>query len=256
MKTKRHIKTMRDGRAMLNLGCGPRTHPEWNNMDFCPYASLAHRRRLARLLRAVGIMSAERYASLMNVDRDVIKWDIRKGIPFEDAVLDVVYHCHFIGHLDRDVAVRVTRECRRILKPGGVLRVVVPDLRQVVRAYTEAIEGLQRNRPQAWHAYRTALDDMFELMVRKEPVGTNKQGFLTRMIEKAIRGNISRRGELLRWHYDEYSMGAMLRDAGFEDVRPAGASDSRIEGWNDYHLDINEDGGLHKEGALYMEAVK
>jgi hypothetical protein len=70
------------------------------------------------------------------------------------------------------------------------------------------------------------------------------------------RGGINHRGELLRWHYDEYSLGAMLRDAGFRDIRRVGPTESRIQSWAAFHLDTNDDGTVHKPRALYMEAVK
>jgi SAM-dependent methyltransferase len=194
------VKTTADGRAMLNLGCGPRTHSQWNNVDFSPYAGLARHKRLAKCLNVVGILSDFRYENLARIDRDIVKWDLRKGIPFPDEVLDAVYHSHFIGHLDRDVATYVTRECGRVLKPGGVLRVVVPDLGQLVALYNEAVERLQKADPRAESMHREALDGLFELMVRREPSGTRRQNFVTRVLERLARGGINHRGELLRWH--------------------------------------------------------
>ena len=101
-----------------------------------------------------------------------------------------------------------------------------------------------------------AVDELFELMVRKISVGTGKQNPLVRLIERLVRGDINRTGELRRWHYDQYSMGAMLSNAGFRYVHPVGASESRIQGWNRFGLDLNQDGSIYKPGSLYMEGAK
>ena len=256
MKRFHEIKKMKDGRAMLNLGCGPRTHWEWNNMDFSPYAHMAHHRRVARFLHIFGILSSFRYENVLKVDLDIIHWDIRKGIPFKDNAIDAAYHSHFITHLDRDAAAYVTRECYRVLKPGGTVRVVVPDLSQIIHLYNEAVDGIEKGDPEAIGKHSEAVDDLFELMVRKEPVGPGRQNFFVRVIERLVRGDINSMGELRRWHYDQYSMGTVLRDTGFRDVLVKGPAESRIEGWNEFGLDLNEDGSVYKSVSLYMEGVK
>ena len=256
MKRLPRIKKTKNGLAMLNLGCGSRTHWEWNNIDFSLYALLAHHRQLAKFLNAVSILSDFRYQNLLKVDPDIIHWDIGKGLPFEDNVFDALYNSHFITHLDRDIAVDVTRECYRVLKHGGVVRVVVPDLLQIVCLYNDAIDGLKRGDLEANGKYKEAVDELFELMVRKISVGTGKQNPLVRLIERLVRGDINRTGELRRWHYDQYSMGAMLSNAGFRYVHPVGASESRIQGWNRFGLDLNQDGSIYKPGSLYMEGAK
>jgi SAM-dependent methyltransferase len=53
----------------------------------------------------------------------------RRGwcLPFRDASFDFAFAEHFLEHLFLDDAVRLFRECYRALRPGGVLRVLVPD---------------------------------------------------------------------------------------------------------------------------------
>jgi predicted SAM-dependent methyltransferase len=53
----------------------------------------------------------------------------RKGdrLPFDDRSFDFAFSEHFFHHLFLDEALPLMRECRRVLRPGGVLRTVVPD---------------------------------------------------------------------------------------------------------------------------------
>src|SRR5690606_28178644 len=95
---------------MLNIGCGFSYHPDWINVD----------------IRAVG--------------PEVLTCDVRKGLPFPSSSFDVVYHSHLLEHLRRQEAAHFMRECFRVLKPGGIMRVVVPDLERICRSYLEQLE--------------------------------------------------------------------------------------------------------------------
>jgi hypothetical protein len=54
--------------------------------------------------------------------------DLVKGIPAADNSLDVVYHSHMLEHLTYAEGIEFTHACFRVLRPGGLLRVLVPDL--------------------------------------------------------------------------------------------------------------------------------
>ena len=241
---------------MLNIGSGPRTNREWNNLDFSPYARLAWHKSLTRFLNAVGLLSDFRYDNLRKIDPEIIHWDVYNGLPFHDNVFDFVYHSHFITHIDRDAAFFITKECHRILKSGGIVRVVVPDLEQIVNLYNEAMADLDAARPRGNEKHSEAVDELFELMVRKSAWGTSRESFLVRIIERLFRGNIEKTGELRRWHYDRHSMGGMLADAGFREVSIMTPNSSDFEGWDPSGLDLEEDGSVYKPGSLYMEGTK
>ena len=256
MKIYKKIKKTHDGLALLNIGSGLRTHPEWNNLDFSPYARLVHHRRLAQFLNAVGLLSDVRYDNLRNIDPEIIHWDVYNGLPFHDNVFDIVYHSHLITHIDHDAALFVTKECHRKLKPSGIIRVVVPDLEKIVNIYNEALADLDAGRPIGNEKHAEAVDELFELMVRRTGWGTSRQSFLVQIIERLVRGDITKTGELRRWHYDRYSMGQMLADAGFREVSVMSPETSGFEGWNSFGLDLEEDGSVYKPGSLYMEGLK
>ncbi len=61
--------------------------------------------------------------------------DVTKGLPFAANSVDGVYSEHFIEHISQVQAVIFFRECRRVLKPGGRLRLATPDLDYIVKRY-------------------------------------------------------------------------------------------------------------------------
>ncbi len=91
----------------VNLGCGARYHPDWVNIDIAPLGP------------------------------GVIAHDLSRGVPLADGSADVVYHSHVLEHLRRDDAAAFMRECARVLRPGGIIRIAVPDLERICRAYLQ-----------------------------------------------------------------------------------------------------------------------
>lgn len=78
----------------------------------------------------------------VNIDanplRKVDMWlDLRNGLPFEDGSVDLAYTSHTVEHLYLDELERVLSECHRVLKVGGGLRIVVPNLRTAIQAYVQ-----------------------------------------------------------------------------------------------------------------------
>ena len=91
------------GPRRLCLGSGHAPIPGWINIDYEPPA-------------------------------DVLL-DLRYGIPVPEGSIDTIYSEHLVEHLSLDAASALFRECRRILKPGGVLRIATPDLEDLVTEY-------------------------------------------------------------------------------------------------------------------------
>ncbi|MFG0261469.1 MAG: class I SAM-dependent methyltransferase [Novipirellula sp. JB048] len=102
---------------MLNLGCGSRVVDGWVNIDF---ASLGP---------------------------NVQSHNLVNGIPFPNSSFDVVYHSHVLEHLSIDQGKRFIAECYRVLVPGGLIRVVVPDLEQITRTYLQELDRALDHQP-------------------------------------------------------------------------------------------------------------
>jgi len=67
-------------------------------------------------------------------ETDVVA-DLRKPLPFSDGEAAFLQSEDFIGQLTLDEAEAFFRECHRVLKPGGVLRLLTPDLHLLLSMY-------------------------------------------------------------------------------------------------------------------------
>jgi SAM-dependent methyltransferase len=76
-----------------------------------------------------------------------LPWNLARGIPFPTARADAVFHEHLLEHLSVAAGYRLLRECARVLKPGGVLRVGVPDVGAYLRSYAGMSDFIARLRP-------------------------------------------------------------------------------------------------------------
>lgn len=249
------IKRLADGRALLNIGCGRRMNRSWTNVDFSPYARLAHHALAARLLHRTGVLSDLRYERLQHIDPEIVCWDLRRGIPYPTGTFDVIYHAHFLEHLPRDAARALLVECHRALRSGGILRVVVPDLQTLAAAYLNTATRLEHGDHAAKEDHQRTIAEIFEPMVRTGSAGNIHRSRVLRFAERLIRGDADRTGQLHRWIYDKHSLGDLLTEVGFTAVRTEEPVTSRIAGWKDFGLDADPDGRVDMPGSLYMEAV-
>jgi predicted SAM-dependent methyltransferase len=67
--------------------------------------------------------------SNLDVEPNYVNWNIPQDgkLPFADEMFDGIVASHCVEHWDIHQAVNVLKECRRILRPGGVMLVSVPD---------------------------------------------------------------------------------------------------------------------------------
>ena len=250
---------------MLNLGCGNRYHPDWTNINF------------------------------QSSEPDVIAYDLNKPLPFEDESFDVVYHSHLLEHFPRSQAPVFIGECFRILRAGGIIRIVVPDLEQIARCYLTMLEKSLQGVKYAQECYDWIMLELFDQMVRNvsggemlnywkqdtiaaedfviERVGSEVKNVLneirqnagaaTATIAQTDKKNITLdpyqigrfrlSGEIHQWMYDRYSLGKLLKQAGFREIRVCRADESMIANFNSYLLDIEPDGSVRKPDSLFME---
>ncbi|WP_035727346.1 class I SAM-dependent methyltransferase [Eisenibacter elegans] len=278
----------------LNLGCGERFHPTWVNVDFQSNhpAVQAH--------------------------------NLLQGIPFADASFEAVYHAHVLEHFAPHDGQQLIRECYRVLRPGGVLRVVVPDLEQIIRQYLLQLEAALAGDEAAAQRYDWIMLELYDQAVRHRsggmmakylfqdtlpqeeyvferigeegrllrarhfaarqaqpaaaPVASSRPNPIRQLLSKAKQalkrllfkteidfyaqqqafaavGKFRLGGEVHQWMYDRYSLGRLLAEQGFGDIRVVTAFESYIPNWNDYGLESHQ-GQLHKPDSLFMEAKK
>ena len=132
----------------------------------------------------------------VNVDWDMAsrpdaRVDLSGALPFRDGVATLMHTEDFIDQLDLDGAAFFLSECHRVLQPGGVLRVLTPDLALVTRLY---LEDPQR------------LLDLWNRFVGIE-LKTGTAGEVV---------NLATRMSGRQFLFDRETLAALARDCGFE----------------------------------------
>jgi SAM-dependent methyltransferase len=257
MRPVRAHHTFRDEQPMkiLNIGCGLKTSSSTNviNIDWSIYLRIKRNPLLYHIMKL--FLNAERRQALDALPDNVMVHDLRKGLPFVDNSVDAVYHSQFLEHLDRPIAAILAQEVKRVLKPGGIHRIVVPDLEKLCRGYLTHLQECDQNA-ELWEQHDARIADMIEQMVRREALGTSLQKPLRRAIEKLVLGDARRRGETHQWMYDRINLSALLRRVGYKQVDIFTFDTSNIPNWNDYGLDQKTGGQEYEPSSLYIEAIK
>lgn len=123
----------------VNLGCGLAVTEGWTNVDASLNALVASWPRamhklLYRLSGANRYYSLEQYCDLLE-KHVFVHHDLSHSLPLKDQTADFIYSSHFLEHLFKQDAERLLKESYRVLKPGGTIRVCVPDLAYAVFLY-------------------------------------------------------------------------------------------------------------------------
>lgn len=125
----------------LNLGCGATYHKDWINVDF------------------------------VSTGEGVMAHNLLAGVPFKDNTFEVVYHSHVLEHFPKDKAVEFIKECYRVLKKDGIIRIAIPDLERIARNYLKYLEESLNNVPKAAEKYEWSLLEMYDQVVRTKEGG-------------------------------------------------------------------------------------
>jgi predicted SAM-dependent methyltransferase len=76
-----------------------------------------------------------------------IAWDLRRPLPFGDETAEAAFLEHVLEHMTVEDGMAVLEHCRRVLVPGGVLRVGVPDAGLYATDYVQRRGTLEELRP-------------------------------------------------------------------------------------------------------------
>lgn len=129
---------------LVNIGCGSVFHSDWINLDKIPVSS------------------------------EVKAYDIRDRLPFLDEEIDACYSSHVLEHLSPEDAQQFLADCYRILKPGSVIRLVVPNLEVIARLYLQYLEESNSGIQSAEANYDWMLLELYDQSIRKFPGGEMK----------------------------------------------------------------------------------
>lgn len=120
----------------LHLGAFDCSVAGWVNSDITPHLFVAKIPGVAWVLWKLNLIKADRYNHHKNgIFRKLRYVDLTRPLPFRDGSIHAIFSSHVFEHLFMDEVERLVAECFRILEPGGVIRVVVPDLEKVVALF-------------------------------------------------------------------------------------------------------------------------
>jgi predicted SAM-dependent methyltransferase len=105
-----------DAPLKLHLGSGGRRPAGWLNVD------------------------------IVGMDADLY-WDLTRPLPFPDGVADAVFFEHVLEHFPLGQVLDMLAETRRLLAPGGIVRVGVPDFGRYLESYAGDRAFIERERP-------------------------------------------------------------------------------------------------------------
>jgi SAM-dependent methyltransferase len=181
----------------VQFGCGFSAPEGWRNFDASPTLRFERLPVIGRLY----MRNAQRFPD--NVEYG----DVRKGLPICPDSCAGVYASHVLEHLSLSDFHQALDETFRVLRSGGIFRLIVPDLHVLACSYLEAHEA--RNF-EASHVFMR--DSYLGQETRARGVGG---------LMRAAIGN----SEHL-WMWDELSLTEALQDHGFVKVRRAQFGDS------------------------------
>ena len=182
---RRRARRLAGERPLVNLGAGTAPLPGWLNVDL------------------VG-MTAD------------LPWNLTRDLPFPAASVGAVLLEHVLEHFPARAGLDLLRRVHRVLMPGGVVRVAVPDMGAYMRSYCGDGSFIVANRPD-----------------RPTPM-------------LAVAEVVYSHGHRSAW--DGESLVALLRAAGFESCAVTPFGESRLA--------PVPDNPERKAESVYVEGVK
>jgi predicted SAM-dependent methyltransferase len=138
-----------------------------------------------------------------NIKKLDFSWDLRNKLPFPNNSVDFIYNEHFLEHLTVEEGLAALKNFRDILKPGGVMRIAMPDLADVISNYLNV----------NWK-----IDQKYFL----------KKYNLEFIQTRAERINISFRWWGHKWLYDWEELHRRLLEAGFSRITKCNLYESKF----------------------------
>ncbi|MBS3029898.1 MAG: methyltransferase domain-containing protein [Dolichospermum sp. DET50] len=217
-------------RTLLNLGCGQTRPDNWINTD-CSLNSLLQKMQL------ISFILTKLYNRTSYSSSNAIYMDLNKRWKFTSDSVDVVYASHVFEHLTLVTAKLFIQEAYRVIKPSGVIRIIVPDLYKLSKDYIQKYETGEQD------AYKELL---YSLNLHQEGTYSTDRNFLEKFFN-LIQGYPHQH----KYMYDSLSLRKIISDAGFINICDSSYAVSS------YIPEIHEV-EFTKEGipSIYIEAIK
>lgn len=222
----------------LNVGSAYRVLGGWVNLDRTIHIPISRITWMPALLYRLGRIDAEQYSHYeLGHWQQVSYWDIGYPLPFANNSFDYIYSSHVLEHLDGQVCHQLLTECYRILKPGGWIRLVVPDLYLSASQYVDYMRKMERGD----------LAKSETVVFLGEQV--KAQEITDRFVGQIFESDMARRTAFGHvWMYDHLTLSDFLEKMGFRS-----AIQMKFREGNLPHLDILD---CRHENSLHVEAYK
>jgi predicted SAM-dependent methyltransferase len=188
---------------MLHIGCGTHFLPGWLNTDYEP------------------------------TSRDMIQLDATRQFGFKDNSFDFVFSEHMIEHISFSAGSFMLRECYRVLRPEGRIRISTPDLAFVLNLYASEKSDLQKRYIQ-WFTTRFGVPEANAAFVINQFVRFWGHQFI----------------------YDEKTLSAALSQAGFIKIVKCNLQESESEALCNLENETRMPKGFLRLETLTIEAMK
>jgi len=189
----------------LHIGCGGNQVSGWLNTDYFPGS------------------------------RNVFHLDATRTFPFADDQFDYAFSEHMIEHVSYACGMTMLKECRRVLKHGGKIRISTPDLAFLVGLYSGGQTATQR-------AYvRWACNELSEV------VPANNPAFV-------VNNFVRNWGHT--FIYDETTLRSALTEAGFADIQRCDLQKSEHAEFRGLENEARLPAGFLQLETLTLEATK
>lgn len=200
------------GALHVQYGCGWHAPDSWLNYDASPTLRIER----TPLLRRLSVRNPDPFPASVRYG------DIVAGLPLAEESCELLYCSHVLEHLALDEFTAALANSFKIMSPGAVWRIVLPDLRLEVEKYladpeTTAAEGFM---------------SATSLGVIQRP----------RRISDRLRDALGHSRHLWMWDYE--SLSARLEAAGFCEIRRATIGDSTHDAFEDVEDKIRWDDAL------------
>jgi ubiquinone/menaquinone biosynthesis C-methylase UbiE len=127
----------------LNVGSGNHRTPGWISVDYTESGWLGENKKIDN--------------NEIDINYNVIK----KGIPFSNDTINCIYSSHFLEHMTWHDGILFLKECYRVLKIGGKIRLVVPDGDFFLKKFLEKDLKFFKDPQKCYNNWQGTLTDTF-----------------------------------------------------------------------------------------------
>jgi predicted SAM-dependent methyltransferase len=185
-------------------------------------------------------------------NNETVILDVTKPLFFKSNTFDYIFCEHMIEHITYNEAIKMLRECLRILRSGGKLRISTPDLEVYIALFSQ-----QKSEMQERH-----IEWISNNWLKRQGVNSRNEAFVL---------NLMMRGWGHKFLYDFTTLKLVLSDSGFSEIKSVQVKISEDENLNgiESHGDVIKkikgiqeqfgskfDNEMNEFGSLTVEAVK